>query len=66
MSELVKKALSGQKVTAEEWHAANVAEIEARTQRYIQHLRDLDNPDCEPCGDMLCSCNPAFRKRGKS
>jgi hypothetical protein len=62
MNELIAKALSGQKVTDEEWHAANVAELEARVHRYVEHLRDLDNPDCKPCGGMLCSCNPAFRR----
>lgn len=65
-AEIEKWALAGEKVTEADIQSAIQADIEAKLQRYTQHLNGLDNPDCEPCGNPLCSCNPAFRPRRKS
>lgn len=61
-AEIQAKALKGEKVTEADIRSAIQADIEARVRGFAQHLKDLDNPDCAPCGNPLCGCNPRFRR----
>ncbi len=61
-AEIEAKALAGEKVTDADIQSAIRADIEARVRGFEQHLKDLDNPGCEPCGNPLCDCNPRFRR----
>jgi hypothetical protein len=62
---MIQRALAGEKFTEEQWQQSRVDEMTARAERYIKHLRDLEDPsiDPEPCGSMLCSCRPEFRQK---
>jgi hypothetical protein len=64
-SEMIQRALAGEKFTHEQWQQGRVNEMTARAEGYIKHLRDLEDPsiDPEPCGGMLCSCRPEFRPK---
>lgn len=61
-AEIEAKALKGEKVSDADIQSAIQADIEARVRGFVQHLKDLDNPDCVPCGNPLCDCNPRFRR----
>ena len=63
--EMIKRALAGEKFTEAQWSEGQANDIMARVKRFAKHLRDLEDPniDPEPCGNMLCSCNPNFRPK---
>lgn len=65
IEELMAKAEAGQTITDADVEAFKLAEIEARSQQFLAHLKNLDTPDVEPCGNPLCCCNPTFRQQAK-
>lgn len=63
-AEIEAKALKGEKVTDADIQSAMQADIDAKLQRLVKHLHDLEDPNATPewCGGMFCSCNPTFRR----
>jgi hypothetical protein len=64
---LEARALAGEKLTDEDVRATVQADINAKMQRFVKHLQDLEDPNVEPepCGGMFCSCNSTFRRMAK-